>query len=1023
MYQDQLQRPPSFQIQSNSPTMQQRPMQNIPQRFGLHQQSKLDTQNKFQQPQHFQLKQSIDVIKDSEKLNSDQQRISSLHSKLHKEAEKIHQWKNEKEMELNAKERNLQDAMKTIDSLRKSILELQFQNEELSTKLHEREMEKEETQHKIHTCREMANVLRGQIVDVEKRLAQAGLDKEAITQENQQHIEESHGLVLKFQEMDISLATIIEQQKTAMISLSEEHQDLTKQKQAQLHHLENQLVLLRQVEENHIQDIAASNAQLSENMVKIRNLQTELMESKSKLSDAEKSLQSQEETIAYLHTRFETVSEKLDTTGRHFEEAKLNWNEFSKQSEALKQQALEAEKRFNKEKKELQKNVEWLTALSEERGQSLSKMEEETRLAVENIQMKTLEASKQKEINDNLLKQIQDYRDKVESSVSDCKSVTSRLASAEAKIQEKENDLVALESVKVQFEKNLHEAKIMIESIEEDNRNLKNNLQLITDQLLSVQKNGDEKDSSIQKYVDLLNEMKVEKESLSRQISELLQKDQVLAELKRDNESLQENVKIASLTIQDHCAEKQKAEEDIKKLTNDLLSQTEKSKIQILELENGTKKVEELNCLLHQKEKELEDLKAVHEENAACFKKEIADHQSKAEMLAKKNKNIQSSMNVKAKIVKNMEKKDRTFKNEMNSKKERIAQLEKELSEMDKQCKDAVALSEKKAYELTNAKDSFEMQQKEFCFTIEKYKKDSDEIVGQHVKENETLKAQVEKIQLELSKQTDELKLQAAKSKEIQDESDGKIKAKEEQINQLEEVLRQTKQDLKKQEDTMEDYLAKLEKTQQELTDLKSLHTAKHLNRSPLVDFNYRDRLVPSAPQTPTSALKTPVTPQSQSKRGTRALAAGAEKENSADFSASDHAAPQFKNTSLASQTPIMQRVKSNVRFSPKTPSNLVKKEVKKEGLTPAVKTGERKNIKIVNQVDKMISGHYRASQSPKIEKRCKSMLLQKPSPGDVNKPKIFGNKKMSMPKPSSKAEPSKNTSWFDTDNVFGFED
>ena len=120
-------------------------------------------------------KHAIDLKKDSEKLQNDQERLSSLHSKLHKEAEKIRNWKNEKEIELKQKDRSLSDALQTIESLRKSIYELQVQNESYSTKLHQTELEKEETEQNIKTVREMANMLRDQMINLESRIVKGYL--------------------------------------------------------------------------------------------------------------------------------------------------------------------------------------------------------------------------------------------------------------------------------------------------------------------------------------------------------------------------------------------------------------------------------------------------------------------------------------------------------------------------------------------------------------------------------------------------------------------------------------------------------------------------------------------------------------------------------------------------------------------------------------------------------------------------------------------------------------------------------
>lgn len=166
-----------FQMKVHTPTMRHHAMHSMQQRVNVQQTKQEVKENQQLQSNSIQqfTKQKIDVIRDTEKLSQDQQRISNLHSLLHKEAEKIRQWKTETEMELKQKDRTLSDAITTIESLRKSILDLQFQNEDYNTKLHESSLEKEETQHKIDVTREMANILRDQMIQLEKRIMQGNV--------------------------------------------------------------------------------------------------------------------------------------------------------------------------------------------------------------------------------------------------------------------------------------------------------------------------------------------------------------------------------------------------------------------------------------------------------------------------------------------------------------------------------------------------------------------------------------------------------------------------------------------------------------------------------------------------------------------------------------------------------------------------------------------------------------------------------------------------------------------------------
>ncbi|WAR09069.1 SYCP1-like protein, partial [Mya arenaria] len=72
------------------------------------------------------------------------ERLTSLHAKLHQEADRIRKWKNQTELDLKQKERKIQETSQTIDTLRKSLLDLQLQNESLSMNLQEEMSSKEE---------------------------------------------------------------------------------------------------------------------------------------------------------------------------------------------------------------------------------------------------------------------------------------------------------------------------------------------------------------------------------------------------------------------------------------------------------------------------------------------------------------------------------------------------------------------------------------------------------------------------------------------------------------------------------------------------------------------------------------------------------------------------------------------------------------------------------------------------------------------------------------------------------------
>ena len=53
------------------------------------------------------------------------ERLSQLHTRLQQEAEKIRQWKTATEMDLKQKDAKLQEALHTVDTQRRALVELQ----------------------------------------------------------------------------------------------------------------------------------------------------------------------------------------------------------------------------------------------------------------------------------------------------------------------------------------------------------------------------------------------------------------------------------------------------------------------------------------------------------------------------------------------------------------------------------------------------------------------------------------------------------------------------------------------------------------------------------------------------------------------------------------------------------------------------------------------------------------------------------------------------------------------------------
>uniref|UniRef100_A0A665TCR9 Synaptonemal complex protein 1 n=1 Tax=Echeneis naucrates TaxID=173247 RepID=A0A665TCR9_ECHNA len=85
---------------------------------------------------------------------------AQLCSKLFDEVEKIKFWKVKVDSDIALKERGLQDNKRTIETQRKAIQELQFENESLSIKLEEQISENEDLRNKNNATRNLCNILK-----------------------------------------------------------------------------------------------------------------------------------------------------------------------------------------------------------------------------------------------------------------------------------------------------------------------------------------------------------------------------------------------------------------------------------------------------------------------------------------------------------------------------------------------------------------------------------------------------------------------------------------------------------------------------------------------------------------------------------------------------------------------------------------------------------------------------------------------------------------------------------------------
>lgn len=740
------------------------------------------------------------------------ERLTNLHSQLYQQTEKLKQWKINTEIQISDKDRKITEASKTIESLRKSILELQFLNESVSSKLHDEKTLQEETIQKIATTRNMCNALKEHLVKLENGVVMGENMLEKQRQDTQVKVDQFEELALKFQELEIK---VIGKEHEMDKLIKEKRNDFEKkieELQQRLKESRDDANILRQINDAKEGELLQKKHEIRCAMEEIEKVQKNTLQ----------------------------LMEQIDQTNKAIKEYEDSVKDEKRKQEKLKEQYQEMEQRYavqaaNLESmtKEREEEIRTHEADLLDKSKCLFKAEARITHLSENIEAKNLE------IEELLVKtaELESSKSKLELAVEEMHSETEAI---EKQLRESESKLMGYTQAEMGISKELEREREVSKKIQEEVCVLKEQVDKAKKDRIAL------KDLS-----EKIQELETSKEELQFQanfaLSQIEDMTSQLQALTKENQTLNEKVEEKSLELSKNDI---KQAEGIKKLE-------EAEKTLEMHREENCRKTEEITKLRAElqeicrerenKQGELKELMETTDEKIASTESKVKSLEEKALAKAKQISKFQSDIKALKAELKRQEKLTEKQENELAMAQEKIDNLEKEkiaieqefenkeitlmerikdthlaTTEKDKQA--AVVAEEVKKYknqaetcrkqneqaqnELKTAKQTFDAQIAEMCSTLEKYKVENEKLMNAREKE---LDKKTKDILESKKKLEDEVKEKNLKIKDFAHE----IAAKEGKITELEKQIRQ----LTSNRPELESQFAQIQKSDVEMID------------------------------------------------------------------------------------------------------------------------------------------------------------------------------------------------------------
>ncbi|XP_065178338.1 synaptonemal complex protein 1-like [Sycon ciliatum] len=952
---------------------------------------------------------------------------ASLHARLQQEAEKIRRWKLSTELDLKQRERKITECQSTIEQQRKALLDLQLETEDLTVRLQNEVSNQQEVQHKIETTRDMCTALKDHATKVDTNVQQGETDRSELKSRHQAQVDKMQDLVTQFHQLELQCT--VEHENTIK-QHEEEKANLTAAKNT----LQAQIETLRK-EQGALQISAGQSSEkitlLSQQLEEMERAKQALEDEKGaicdKLRHSESVSESQSVQIESLAARLEASQNMIQqlTDRTHLLQSNI--------AELEKEQKLQLEQSSS----ETQRLTNDLESARNELCEIKSELEKEEKRAL--LLLGDLEAEQRKvdgllSEKDSIEKMNSSLREELCQAAEEKDTLESQLESMQSQKSALEETLAAAHSNYLSLKDSLEGVETHLEAAHKDLATLKADCAALSDKNiglqdeLAIQKGAlanmhsdlEKARTSQRDLGDQLHSTEGELETLKTSHAQLSIEVDSLKEcketLEKEHQSISSALDSAKSEIKNHV----ETETEQKKMISDMEEESAQLREKIEQTqENASSASGKAGEALEKKQQQIKTLK---KDLAEEVKKVRASEKQVRVLETRKADLEQETIERDAKIdelSETLKGKDEVL-NVLNNK---ITQLE----ELQQQAQAAVE-SEREA------QMQYELKSQELCATLEKYQIENQKIVERKDKEVEDLKLHVRSVE---SKHKEEQLLAARKDDEIQ---------------QLQQQLKEQKLDLDTKVKEMSDKLEKFEGMEMDIQE-KCAATGKEntpatnackagdqeMDMSPPYDSqifkslprtpraNASKSKTSSSAQTPRSAK--PSTPAATSTPGILRTGPSSQYNKRKVIFAGDQERSKSPDTSedtlqdtdalfqAVCKTPVIPAKspklstapttpRSNIRLAPTTPTRQspAAKQPRLAAARAAVRTEKEQFVEL-----------FPEKSIPPVTSREKKRANSIQSSRSMKKLKIKSSDGASKkPKPDE-------TNWFDTDTVFGF--